>query len=59
MPWPAERVGAEASIDPGELEAVLDPASPDPKVLTDGKLWLDWLRFLEGAALNGGLLVRP
>ena len=29
MPWPAERIGDEASIDPDELEAVLDPASPN------------------------------
>ena len=59
MPWPAERVGAEASIDADELEAVLEPASPEPKLLADPKLWLDWLRFLEGASVNGGLLVRP
>ena len=59
LPWPAERVGADARIDPDELEAVLEPASPEPKVLGDAKLWLDWLRFLEGAAVNGGLLVRP
>jgi hypothetical protein len=59
MPWPAERVAADGSIDADEIEAVLDPASPEPKVLQDAKLWLDWLRFLEGAAVNGGLLVRP
>jgi hypothetical protein len=44
---------------PDELEAVLEPASAEPKVLADAKLWLDWLRFLEGATVNGGLLVRP
>jgi hypothetical protein len=59
MPWPAERLAAEALIAPDELDAVLDPASAEPKVLADAKLWLDWLRFLEGAAVNGGLLVRP
>jgi hypothetical protein len=59
MPWPVERAGAEASIGPDELEAVLEPASAEPKVLADAKLWLDWLRFLEGATINGGLLVRP
>ena len=64
MPWPieragVERVGADASISADELEAVLEPASPEPKVLADAKLWLDWLRFLEGASVNGGLLVRP
>lgn len=59
MPWPSERVRAEASIDTDELEAVLEPASAEPKLLADAKLWLDWLRFLEGASVNGGLLVRP
>ena len=59
MPWPVERVAAEGTIAADELEAVLDPASPEPKVLQDARLWLDWLRFLEGAVANGGLLVRP
>src|SRR5256885_7718844 len=59
MPWPAERVGAEASIDPGELEAVLDPASPDPKVLTDGKLWPHPLSLLQAPALYRGPLLPP
>lgn len=59
MPWPVERVAASGSIAADEIEAVLDPASPEPMVLQDAKLWLDWLRFLEGAAVNGGLLVRP
>ncbi|NUR75755.1 MAG: hypothetical protein HOQ28_05640 [Thermoleophilia bacterium] len=58
MPWPAERIEAQEPIAADELEAVLDPADPVPKVLPDEKLWLDWLRFLEGAARNGGLLVR-
>lgn len=58
MPWPVERAGGD-SIGPDELEAVLEPASAEPKVLADAKLWLDWLRFLEGATVNGGLLVRP
>jgi hypothetical protein len=58
MPWPAERVESDDLIAADELEAVLGPADPEPKVLPDAKLWLDWLRFLEGAARNGGLLVR-
>jgi hypothetical protein len=58
MPWPAERTETADPITPDELEAVLAPADPVPKVLPDAKLWLDWLRFLEGAARNGGLLVR-
>jgi hypothetical protein len=59
MPWPAERVEARATIAVDELEAVLDPAAPEPIVLTDEKLWRDWLLFLEGASRNGGLLVQP
>jgi len=58
MPWPVDRVEVGGAVDADELEAVLEPAEPQPKVLPDGKLWLDWLRFLEGAAANGGLLVR-
>jgi hypothetical protein len=58
MPWPAERVESAEPIAAEELEAVLDPADPTPKVLADAKLWRDWLDFLDGAARNGGLLVR-
>lgn len=61
LPWPAERVpalGAEAVVDAGEVERVLEPASGTPATLEDGQLWLDWLVFLEGAAQNGGLLIR-
>ena len=59
MPWPFERIDGNSSIPGDEIEAMLDAATPQPRVLADGKLWLDWLRFLEGAAANGGLLVRP
>ncbi len=58
MPWPVERTEADGAIAVDELEPVLDAAVPEPKLLADAKLWLDWLRFLEGAAVNGGLLVR-
>jgi len=58
IPWPAERADAGGAIEPDEIESVLTGADPEPKVLGDAKLWLDWLRFLEGAAVNGGLLVR-
>ena len=58
MPWPAERVESAERIAADEVEAVLGPADPGPKVLADAKLWRDWLVFLEGAARNGGLLVR-
>jgi hypothetical protein len=59
MPWPFERVDGDSSIPADELEAMLDAATPQPRLLAAEKLWLDWLRFLEGAAANGGLLVRP
>lgn len=58
MPWPAERLESAQLVAADELEAVLEPADPVPKVLPDAKLWRDWLGFLEGAARNGGLLVR-
>jgi len=58
MPWPAERLESGERIEADELDAVLAPADPAPKVLADAKLWRDWLVCLEGAALNGGLLVR-
>ena len=58
MPWPAERIEEAAPIDADELDAVLDPADPEPRVLADAKLWRDWLEFLDGASRNGGLLVR-
>jgi hypothetical protein len=59
MPWPFERIDGDSSIAPEEIEAMLDAATPQPKVVPDERLWLDWLRFLEGATVNGGLLVRP
>jgi hypothetical protein len=40
-----------------EIDAALETASPAP-ISIDPKLWADWLRFLEGASTNGGLLVR-
>jgi hypothetical protein len=59
MPWPLERFDGDSSISVDELESILDAAEPEPRVTPDATLWLDWLRFLEGAAANGGLLVRP
>jgi hypothetical protein len=55
MPW---RIDFGERIVADELAAVLEPADPEPRVLKDAKLWRDWLVFLEGAASNGGLLVR-
>ena len=40
-----------------EVDAALAGASADP-ISLDARLWGDWLRFLEGASVNGGLLVR-
>jgi hypothetical protein len=59
MPWPLERLEGRSTIAADEVEAILEPAEAQPRVLSDARLWLDWLRFLEGAAANGGLLVRP
>jgi hypothetical protein len=58
MPWPLERIHGNSSIAADEIEAVLEAATSQPRGTADEKLWLDWLRFLEGAAVNGGLLVR-
>jgi hypothetical protein len=58
MPWPVERIAAADPIAADELDAVLEPAGAEPLVLADAKLWRDWLVFLEGAARNGGLVVR-
>jgi hypothetical protein len=58
MPWPADRIAAGGRISVAEIEGMLAPAVEQPRVVADEKLWLDWLRFLEGAAVNGGLLVR-
>jgi hypothetical protein len=41
-----------------EVDAVLEAAADDPVALADPKLWNDWLAFLRGASINGGLLVR-
>jgi hypothetical protein len=40
-----------------EVDAALESAAPEP-ISADAKLWSDWLRFLEGASANGGVLVR-
>jgi hypothetical protein len=41
-----------------EVDAALEAAAPEPIGLGDRKLWADWLGFLQGASVNGGLLVR-
>jgi hypothetical protein len=40
-----------------EIDDALETATADP-ISVDARLWRDWLRFLEGASANGGLLVR-
>jgi len=59
MPWPFERIEGDSSIAADEVESMLEAAEARTRLSTDAKLWLDWLRFLEGASANGGLLVRP
>jgi hypothetical protein len=61
MQWPGRfppRTADEIVVPADELDAMLESAAPEPAVLPDAKLWLDWLRFLEGAVANGGVLVR-
>ena len=41
-----------------EVDAALESAAAEPIGLGDRKLWADWLAFLQGASVNGGLLVR-
>jgi hypothetical protein len=57
--FPVEKFsrGERMHVTMTEIARALAEASPEP-VATDPKLWSDWLRFLEGAASNGGLLVR-
>jgi hypothetical protein len=40
-----------------EVDAALESAAPEP-ISIEPRLWGDWLRFLEGASVNGGVLVR-
>ena len=51
-------LGPGARVAPGAVDAALTQASPEPHVLDDATLWRDWLAFLEGAAENGGLVIR-
>jgi hypothetical protein len=45
-------------VPPGLIDLAIATASAEPLSLADRKLWADWLSFLEGAASNGGLVVR-
>lgn len=42
-----------------ELEEALETASPEPSTFEDGRLWQEFLAFLEGAAERGGLRIKP
>ena len=54
----ADAITPDARIPPGQIDLALAKASPEPRTLDDAKLWKDWLRFLQGAAENGGLVVQ-
>jgi hypothetical protein len=41
-----------------EVDSALESAAADPISVVDRKLWDDWLAFLRGASVNGGLLIR-
>jgi hypothetical protein len=45
-------------IAPIALEEALGVASREPTRMEDGRLWEDFLDFLEGAAEHGGLRVK-
>ena len=55
MGLPELRSGMQVTVT--EIDAALAAASADP-ISAQRMLWNDWLRFLEGASTNGGLLVR-
>jgi len=57
--WVAlEQLEPGTLVPPGAVDFALSHAAREPRLLEDGKLWHDWLAFLEGAAANGGILVR-
>ncbi len=61
MPWPNDRLpgpGGDTVVEADEVEKTVASAREAPLTLSDGQLWVDWLAFLEGAAQNGGLLIR-
>jgi hypothetical protein len=55
MPLPKLEPGVHITVT--EVDDALAAAEPEP-ISVGAKLWSDWLRFLEGASANGGLLVR-
>jgi hypothetical protein len=59
IPLSKLEVPADQFVSPVELEETLEKASPQPVAIADAALWLDFLRFLEGAAGHGGMRVKP
>jgi hypothetical protein len=55
MPLPKLEPGVHITVT--EVDEALAAAEPEP-ISVDAKLWSDWLAFLQGASVNGGLLVR-
>ena len=56
MEFPELRPGMHLAVT--EIDEALEAADPEPIALADRKLWSDWLAFLRGASVNGGVLVR-
>lgn len=54
MRWPGDRHRVSAA----DVDEALVMASREPRTDIDGRLWDDWLTFLEGARENGGIVVR-
>jgi hypothetical protein len=52
------RLAPGVHITATEVDSALESAVTEPIALPDRKLWADWLRFLEGASANGGVLIR-
>jgi hypothetical protein len=46
-------------VSPVEIDEALEAATPEPTTIEDGRLWRDFLAFLEGAARHGGMRVKP
>jgi hypothetical protein len=54
----AEKLVPGTRVPPGTIDLALSKASSEPRSLEDAKLWEDWLRFLQGAAEHGGIVVQ-
>jgi hypothetical protein len=54
---PVEKLARGQTVSSGEIAGALDFAEVEPKLDTNDRLWLDWLRYLEGAATHGGFRI--